>query len=104
VKPDLVALQEVDKNAKRTGDIDQPAELARLTKMKVVFGANIELQSGHYGNAVLSRYPITRHKNYLLPNVDASEQREVIETEIKLPALLSDAVEYDGSQSTANSE
>ena len=85
VEPDLVALQEVDQKVKRTQSIDQPKELAKLTKMQVVFGANIELQGGHYGNAVLSRFPITRHKNHLLPNIDDSEQRGVIEAEIKLP-------------------
>ncbi|MFY9253055.1 MAG: endonuclease/exonuclease/phosphatase family protein [Fuerstiella sp.] len=85
VKPDIVALQEVDQKVKRTNSIDQPAELARLTEMNVVFGANIELQGGHYGNAVLSRFPITRHKNHLLPNIDDGEQRGVIEAEIALP-------------------
>ncbi|MEZ6125794.1 MAG: endonuclease/exonuclease/phosphatase family protein [Planctomycetaceae bacterium] len=72
VKPDVVALQEVDQNVKRTGSIDQPEKLARLTEMNVIFGANIELQGGHYGNAVLSRFPIARHKNHLLPNIDNS--------------------------------
>jgi endonuclease/exonuclease/phosphatase family metal-dependent hydrolase len=85
VKPDLVALQEVDEKVKRTQMIDQPAELARLTKLHVVFGGNIELQGGHYGNAVLSRFPIARHKNHLLPNIDKSEQRAVIEAELTLP-------------------
>jgi endonuclease/exonuclease/phosphatase family metal-dependent hydrolase len=85
VKPDLVAIQEVDQKVKRSQVVDQPAELSRLTKMQVVFGANIELQGGHYGNALLSRFPIVRHKNHLLPNIDASEQRGVIEAEITLP-------------------
>src|SRR5690606_27998305 len=85
VEPDLVALQEVDKKVKRTQGIDQPAELARLTKMHVVFGPNIELQGGEYGNAVLSRFPIARHKHHLLPNIDESEQRGVIVAEINLP-------------------
>ena len=85
VDPDLVALQEVDQRAKRTGGVDQPAELAKLTKMRVAFGANIELQGGHYGNAVLSRFPITRHQNHLLPNIDRGEQRGVIEAEIEIP-------------------
>ncbi|QDV12394.1 Endonuclease/Exonuclease/phosphatase family protein [Rosistilla oblonga] len=85
VKPDVVALQEVDKNVKRSGDVDQPAELARLTKMNVVFGANIDLQGGHYGNAILSRFPIIRHENHRLPNIDGGEQRGMIEAEIALP-------------------
>lgn len=87
VKPDLVALQEVDKNVKRSESVDQPAELARLTKMNVVFGANIDLQGGHYGNAILSRHPISKHQNHLLPNIDKSEQRGVIEAEIMLPDM-----------------
>lgn len=83
-KPDLVALQEVDQEVKRSQSVDQPAELAKLTEMQVVFGGNIELQGGRYGNAVLSRFPITRHQNHLLPNIDNSEQRGVIEAEILL--------------------
>jgi endonuclease/exonuclease/phosphatase family metal-dependent hydrolase len=85
VKPDLVALQEVDNKTERTQRVDQAAELARLTKMNGVFGANIAFQGGHYGNAVLSRFPIARHKNHLLPNVDSGEQRGVLETIIELP-------------------
>lgn len=85
VQPDVVALQEVDQKVKRSGGVDQPAELARLTGMNVVFGANIELQGGLYGNAVLSRFPIARHRNHLLPNIDDSEQRGVIEVEIEIP-------------------
>lgn len=84
VEPDLVALQEVDQKVKRSAAVDQPAELARLTKMQVVFGANIELQEGYYGNAVLSRLPIVRHENHRLPNVDAGEQRGVLEVELEL--------------------
>src|SRR5262245_43373982 len=48
VKPDLVAVQEVDQKARRTEGVDQPAELARLTKMEVVFGKNIDFEGGGY--------------------------------------------------------
>lgn len=87
VKPDLVALQEVDQKASRSRSVDQPAELARRTKMNVAFGGNIDLQGGKYGNAVLSRFPIVRHQNHLLPNMDDGEQRGVLETEIKIPQM-----------------
>ena len=87
VRPDLVALQEVDRGAERTQMVDQPGELAKLTGLHVVFGANIPLQGGEYGNAVLSRWPIKSHRNVLLPNVDDGEQRGVLVTEIGPPGL-----------------
>ncbi len=85
VQPDLVALQEVDRNTRRSGGIDQPTELARLTGLKVVFERNIEYQGGDYGNAVLSRVPIERHKNHALPSHYKGEQRGVLELELKAP-------------------
>jgi endonuclease/exonuclease/phosphatase family metal-dependent hydrolase len=54
--------------------------------MHIVFDGNIELQGGQYGNAVLSKFPIARHQNHLLPNIGGSEKRGVIEAEISLPA------------------
>ncbi len=89
VQPDLVALQEVDQKVKRSLGVDQPAELARLTEMNVAFGGNIELQGGHYGNAILSRFPIVQHKNQSLPNVDDGEQRGVLVAKISVPKLAS---------------
>jgi len=85
VDPDIVALQEVDQKTRRTGEVDQPAELGRLTKRDVVFGGNFRYQGGEYGNAVLSRLPIVRHKNHLLPSFGGGEQRGVLEVEIRLP-------------------
>lgn len=85
VEPDIVALQEVDQNTERTGKIDQPAELSRLTGMDVVFGDNIKLQGGSYGNAVLSKFPIKRHENHPLPPFDKGERRGLLEVEIELP-------------------
>lgn len=84
VRPDLVALQEVDQGTERTNKVDQPAELARLTGLNVVFGGNIRHQGGDYGNAVLSQLPISRHKNHLLPRFDDGEQRGVLHVEVEL--------------------
>ena len=85
VEPDVVALQEVDRKVARTMAVDQPAELARLTKMHVAFGGNIELQGGDYGNAVLSRLPIRRQANHKLPCFENGEQRGVLEVDIDWP-------------------
>ncbi len=86
-RADLVALQEVDCEVSRSGSIDQPAELARLTGMHVAFGGNIELQGGRYGNAVLSRHPIMEHENHLLPRFDDGEQRGVLVAKTKIPGV-----------------
>lgn len=65
--PDVVMLQEVDKNCTRTGKVDQPAELARLTGMKQVFGKAMDFQGGEYGQALLSRFPLSNLKIHRLP-------------------------------------
>lgn len=84
VNPDLVALQEVDKNTVRTGKVNQGIELSRLTKMNSVFGSNITFQGGQYGNAILSKFPIIKNKNFLLPNVDSGEQRGLLQSQIQI--------------------
>ena len=84
VDPDLVALQEVDKNTIRTGKVNQDIELSRLTKMNSVFGSNITFQGGQYGNAILSKFPIIKNKNFLLPNVDSGEQRGLLRSQIQI--------------------
>ncbi len=74
-RPDLVGLQEVDVLTRRTGNVDQARQLAELTEMHSYFGANIALQGGHYGNALLSKSPNERAQNRHLPNFDGGEQR-----------------------------
>jgi endonuclease/exonuclease/phosphatase family metal-dependent hydrolase len=87
VSPDLVALQEVDQGTARSSGVDQPAELARLTGMHVVFGRNIDFEGGGYGTAVLSRLPVKAHSSMKLRSFYAGtpeqpEQRGVQIVEI----------------------
>ena len=58
VKPDLVALQEVDVGVKRSGRVHQAQRLGELTKMSVRFGPTQHYQGGLFGNAILTRLPI----------------------------------------------
>jgi endonuclease/exonuclease/phosphatase family metal-dependent hydrolase len=83
--PDVAALQEVDQQTRRTGHVDQAAELARLTQMHVVFGKNIDFEGGGYGNAVLSKLPIKNHANHHLPTFDNFEQRGVLVAQLEAP-------------------
>jgi endonuclease/exonuclease/phosphatase family metal-dependent hydrolase len=85
LEPDLVALQEVDVGVRRSGKVDQPAELARSTGMKAVFAKNIEHQDGEYGNAILTRLLVVRHTNHPLPTTEGREQRGALEVVVAWP-------------------
>jgi len=82
-KPDLVALQEVDRNTWRSGRIDQPAELARLTGMEVAYGPAMEYDDGHFGNAILSRFPIQSSRCHALPSPEGREPRSAVEAMVR---------------------
>lgn len=66
-KPDLVALQEVDNRCKRSGMVDQCAELARLTGLTGRFGRAMDFGGGQYGQAVLSKHPVKSVRVHPLP-------------------------------------
>ena len=81
-KPDLVALQEVDKLCERGGRIDMARILGERLNMNYRFGRAIDLQGGEYGNAVLSRFPILETRVHALP--ESAEQRVALEVEIQI--------------------
>ena len=82
VKPDIVSLQEVENKTSRTGEVDQTAVLAKLCSMKHCFGPAIKFSGGHYGNAILSRFPIKKVKHSALPGREA---RNLLEATLQLP-------------------
>ena len=92
LNPDLVAVQEVDKETSRVDGVDQAALLGQLTGMNVVFGAAMPFAGGHYGQAILSRFPIEDTKTYPLPFEFGQEPRALIEATIApvngLPKLV----------------
>lgn len=81
--PDLVALQEVDSVASRTGRVDQAAELGRLTGLTPVFGRFMSYQGGAYGMALLTKWPIVSSENLLLP--DGEEPRTALSATVRSP-------------------
>lgn len=64
--PDLLVVREMDINTQRNGDIDQAAELGRLTGMNYFFAKALDFQGGYYGCAVFSRFPVIESAAYLL--------------------------------------
>ena len=80
---DVVLLQEVDQNRRRSGNVDQPAIIADHLGMTSIFGANDYITDrGGYGNAILSRFPIDGSDNTQLPNRGGKEQRGVLRANI----------------------
>lgn len=78
-KPDLVAVQEVDRNTKRTNQVDQSAVLGKRTGLHAAFARAIDLQGGEYGQAILSRFPIKSVKTHVLPGKPGQETRIAVE-------------------------
>jgi endonuclease/exonuclease/phosphatase family metal-dependent hydrolase len=85
--PDLVVLQEVDRNATRTGGVDQPAEYARLTGLHGWYGAAMPFQGGEYGQALLARWPLQEPRVVRLPGTPGSEPRIAVTAVIDIPRL-----------------
>jgi endonuclease/exonuclease/phosphatase family metal-dependent hydrolase len=83
--PDIVALQEVDSATQRTEGADQPALLARLTRMEAYFGQAMPYDGGAYGVAVLSDLPVASFRTHALPAAEGHEARAVAEARIVLP-------------------
>lgn len=74
VRADIALLQEVDRATRRSGGVDQPAVLARLTGYSAAFGKSLDYQGGEYGIAILSRWPITSDTVVPLPVTPPQER------------------------------
>lgn len=90
LRPDLVALQEIDSATTRTAGIDQAQRLGTLTNMNAVFGGFMEYREGQYGMALLSRYPIVEFTNHRLP--DGLEPRTALAIAVQPPDFLGSIV------------
>ncbi len=61
--PDLLGVQEVDRNWARTGHVDQAQWLARRLDMHVIYAPAMQPEPGaEYGLALLSRWPFADHE------------------------------------------
>ncbi|MEH3115157.1 endonuclease/exonuclease/phosphatase family protein [Pedobacter terrae] len=106
-KPDLVALQEVDVNTKRSGSINQAVLLASKLKMNFYFGKAIDHDGGDYGVAILSRFPLSVQQTFRLPkdNDVKAEQRvlAIANVEIAKGVFVRFAsTHFDAQRSEAN--
>jgi endonuclease/exonuclease/phosphatase family metal-dependent hydrolase len=69
LKPDIVALQELDIGRRRSGRIDQAEAIARDLGMDVQFFPALTVMEELYGDAILSRLPAKLVKTSALPQL-----------------------------------
>ncbi|SDK37927.1 endonuclease/exonuclease/phosphatase family protein [Natronincola ferrireducens] len=79
---DIVGLQEIDNGVIRSRFEDQIKYLSEKLSMEYVYGYNINILGGTYGNGILSKYPIESYENLLLPS--GREQRGLLRATIKV--------------------
>jgi endonuclease/exonuclease/phosphatase family metal-dependent hydrolase len=82
IQADVFALQEVDVRTRRGDFIDSPRDLATALGFQYVFAASIKWDEGHYGLAVLSRWPLTRVQRHRLDSTPEAEPRIVLDVTI----------------------
>lgn len=83
--PDLVLLQEVDVGVPRSRNLDLAEELAGLCGYPHrAVGLNVTLTQGHYGNATVSRFPISAERNIDL-TLPGLKSRGCLYTTIEVP-------------------
>jgi endonuclease/exonuclease/phosphatase family metal-dependent hydrolase len=83
IDADVIALQEVGDFRGKTSREDQPEHLADLLGMHMAFGPNVVRGGRRYGNAILTRLPILKSKNYDL-SVPRREPRGALRCDLDL--------------------
>ncbi len=83
-RPDVVCLQEIDRKTVRSQGLDIPALLAEALAMRPIYGPNLELQGGHYGNLILTRLPVLAERNIKLPTPEGVEPRGALHVTLEL--------------------
>ncbi len=83
INADIIALQEVGDYRGVTSREDQPEHLADLLGLHMAFGPNVVRNGRRYGNAILSRLPILKSKNYDL-SVGRREPRGALRCDLDL--------------------
>jgi endonuclease/exonuclease/phosphatase family metal-dependent hydrolase len=83
INADVIALQEVGDFMGRTDREEHPEHLAEMLGLHMAFGPNVVRNGRRYGNAILSRMPILKSRNYDL-TVASKEPRGALRCDIDL--------------------
>jgi endonuclease/exonuclease/phosphatase family metal-dependent hydrolase len=84
MQADIIALQEVDVQTRRSGNVDQPKAIAAALGFHYAFAASIEWDGGDYGLALLSKWPLVTVERHRVGPADLDEPRIVLDATICL--------------------
>ncbi len=79
MQADVIALQEVDVRTRRSGYVDAPTALSAALGFNYVFAASILWDEGHYGLALLSKWPLVQVARQRVGGADLGEPRIVLD-------------------------
>ncbi|MBE6687904.1 MAG: hypothetical protein E7588_01350 [Ruminococcaceae bacterium] len=65
---DIVTVNEIDENTKRSGNVNQPKLISDALGYNYYFAPSIELEGGHYGIALFSKYDIISAQMIRIPD------------------------------------
>ncbi len=83
LSPDVVAVQEVDRGTNRASEDKQAEILGKLCEMQFAFGNAMHYDGGEYGEAILSKHPMTGAKTHSLPYRFGQEPRAALAVRIE---------------------
>lgn len=87
-RADIAGLQELDFGRRRSGDVDQSALIADRLGWHRYFHPAVRVGDEHYGDAIVSRFPLTLRQASELPGVSpfySPEQRGAISMDAETP-------------------
>lgn len=82
MQADVIALQEVDVRTRRSGYVDEPTALSTALGFNHVFAASIHWDEGHYGLALVSRWPLVHAARHRVAGADLGEPRIVLDVTV----------------------
>lgn len=85
LRPDLVALQEVERGIARSRSEDQAGHLGAALDLHSAFAGSFEVDGGEHGIAILSRWPILRSEILELPRGAGRWSRVALIAHVETP-------------------
>lgn len=96
--PDLLFLRQVDSATTRAEKVNRPQEIADALAMQLFFKKNFDYQTGGFGNAVLSKFPILEKQAQILRREEGNNAELRSMVMIKVEAAPNQPLYFAGTE------